>query len=70
MSLYDEKTWYQSKAVWGGVVAVVAAVAGYFGLPLGEADQAALVDAALAVAGAVGGILAIYGRVTAEKQVR
>lgn len=64
-----EKKWYQSKAVWGGIIALLAAIAGAFGFSVGAEDQSGLVDAALSVAGAIGGVLAIYGRVKAEKYI-
>lgn len=66
----DTKKWYMSKSVWGGMIAVVAAVAGAFGYMLSPEDQASLTDAAVVVAGAVGGVLAVYGRVKAEKMVK
>lgn len=62
--------WYKSKGVWGGLIAVGAAVAGAFGYMLSPEDQASLTDAAVVVAGAVGGALAVYGRVKAEKMVK
>ena len=62
--------WYKSKGVWGGLIACAAAVAGAFGYMLSPEDQASLADAAVVVAGAVGGILAVYGRVKAEKMVK
>ena len=64
-----EKKWYQSNAVWGGIIALLAAIAGAFGFSIGAEDQAGLVDAALSVAGAIGGVLAIYGRVKADKYI-
>lgn len=64
-----EKKWYQSKAVWGGLIAVLAAVGGAFGFDIGAEDQAGLVDAVLGFVGAAGGVLAIYGRVKAEKEI-
>ncbi|MDA0338132.1 MAG: hypothetical protein O2782_23420 [bacterium] len=67
--MYDEKAWYQSRTVWGGLIAVLAAVAGAFGFSIGGEDQAALVEAVAAVAGAAGGIVAIWGRVKATKSI-
>lgn len=62
--------WYKSKGVWGGIIACGAAVAGAFGYVLSPEDQAGLADAAVVIAGAVGGALAVYGRVKAEKMVK
>ena len=61
------KPWYESRAVWGGVVAALAGVAALFGLQL---DEPALVEALTAVGGLVGGALAIYGRVKADAPIR
>lgn len=65
----DVKAWYQSKAVWGGLIAVLAAIAGVFGYTIGGEDQAALVEAISAAAGVVGGIMAVWGRVKATKSI-
>jgi len=66
----DVKPWYMSKGVWGGVIALLAAILGAFGYALGADDQVALADIALSIGGAVGGLLAIYGRVKASKGVK
>jgi hypothetical protein len=63
--MVDEKPWYLSKTIWGSLVAIAAAIASAFGMPLGGDLQAQLVEALLQVAGAVGGLVAIYGRLTA-----
>lgn len=61
--------WYKSKGVWGGLIAIGAAIAGAFGYVMTPEDQAGIVDAAVVVAGAVGGVLAVYGRVKASKVI-
>lgn len=61
----DTKAWWQSRAVIGGLVAVIA---GVFGLADTETKQLAdLVDNGFAL---VGGLLAIYGRVQATKAIK
>lgn len=65
----DEKKWYTSKGVWGGIVTVLALALTAFGYGIGADDQAALVDYLVSIGGAVGGLLAIYGRVKASKKV-
>jgi len=65
-----EKKWYQSKAVWGGLIAVAAAIAGAFGYAVSPEDQSSLVDAIVAIGGGVGGVLAVYGRVKAEAYIK
>ena len=65
----DNKLWWQSKAVWGGIIALLSAIAGAFGYAVSADDQSALSDIALTIGGAVGGLLAIYGRTKASKRV-
>lgn len=65
----EAKKWWESKAVWGGIVAVLAGASGLFGITLGADEQAQVADAAMAIASAVGGLLAVYGRVKADKKV-
>jgi hypothetical protein len=60
---------FQSKAVWGGIVAIASAALGlgHYTLSTGDATQA--VDLITAIASAVGGLAAIYGRVVASKKI-
>lgn len=59
------KNWYQSKTVWGAVVVIVASVLRLLGIEFGPAEQGELTDAITTMAGAAGGLLALYGRITA-----
>ncbi|MHB8122576.1 MAG: hypothetical protein ACYDG4_10525 [Desulfuromonadaceae bacterium] len=65
----DNKAWWQSKAVWGGLVALGSAVAGAFGIYVEAQTQAQIVDYVIVGAGAVGGLFAIYGRLKANKTI-
>lgn len=65
----ETKVWYASKGVWGAVVVIIAMVAKLLGYEIGDADQAALVDGISNIAVAVGGLVALVGRVTASKPV-
>ena len=65
----NTKSWLASKAVWGGLIAIVATVATWFGYGMSAGDQAGIVDGLVIVGGAVGGLLAIVGRVYATKQI-
>lgn len=65
----DIKSWLSSKTVWGGVIALTATVAQFFGFTLTGADQSSLSDAIIQIAQAGGAILAIYGRVVASKKI-
>lgn len=64
------KAWYTSKTVWGGIVAVGAGVAGVFGFTVAPADQEQIVLAATGIAGIIGGLISIWGRVKASKAVK
>ncbi|MFM2279450.1 MAG: hypothetical protein RLZZ444_1681 [Pseudomonadota bacterium] len=59
------KAWYQSRAVWGALVAILASVLQMAGLTLDDAGQVQLTDSLLALVGIVGGLLALYGRLKA-----
>ena len=65
----ETKKWYMSKSVWGGIIAVAAAVAGAFGFTIGADEQNILAESAVAVAGVVGAVLAVVGRVKASKKI-
>ena len=66
----DTKKWYMSKSVWGGMIAVAAAVAGAFGFSIGAEEQSILAESAVAVAGVVGAVVAVVGRVKASKKIK
>lgn len=66
----DSKPWWQSKTIIGSAIAVLATVAGFFGVSLGADDQSQIVEI-VSTLGAVGGsILAIVGRLTADKSLK
>lgn len=61
MSYNPETPWYKQKAVWGGIIALLAAVGGVFGYAIAPEMQGELAEHAVAIATAVGGVLAIIG---------
>ena len=65
----DVKSWLASKTIWGAVIAVVSGVSGILGHNIAAPEQAVLVDSLTAIGTALGGILAVYGRVKAEKSI-
>jgi protein-S-isoprenylcysteine O-methyltransferase Ste14 len=65
----ENKSWWASKGVWGGVVAVLAAVAGIFGFTFGVEAQEATVQMITQILAGAGGLLAIWGRVTAKRPI-
>lgn len=65
----NNKSWWQSKTVWGGVIALVAGILGIFGYNLVETDQAELVEIGSGVAVVLGSLISIFGRVKASKSI-
>jgi hypothetical protein len=59
-----------SKTFWGAVVALVGAALQLAHYTLSPVDAAQAVDLLTGMAGAAGGLTAIYGRVVATKQIR
>lgn len=70
MDTLTDKKWWQSKTVWGGLVALIAGVAGVFGLAIGTVDQATLTESLTAIAAAAGGLTAVYGRFKAKQTIK
>lgn len=68
--MYDYKSIFASRTFWGGLIAIIAGVLGFFGYQLLPADQAALVDGGAALAASLGGAIAIWGRVRASKMIK
>ena len=65
----DVKHWYKSKTIWGGVIAVGAGVAGLFGFHFDASLQQMVVENGFSLASAVGGAIAIFGRVKATTTI-
>lgn len=65
----DIKQWYLSKTVWGALIAVLASAARPMGLDLDVGMQAEMADSLVSLAGALGGLIAIYGRMAAHKRL-
>jgi hypothetical protein len=66
----NSKAWYQSKTVWGGLIAIGASLLQITGNEISQSDQNALAEAIVSLAGALGGIFAIYGRLSAKSSIR
>lgn len=65
----DTKGLFASKTVWGGIIVVIAAIAGLFGYSITAEDQTAIVGYIESAATIAGGILVIWGRITATKRI-
>ena len=64
----ESKQWYTSKAVWGGVVAMLLGVVGTFGVDLAT-EQDSIVELLVQIGVVVGGALALFGRLYAKKRI-
>lgn len=65
----ENKPWYLSRTIWAALITVVAAGAGLVGLTISDTDQALLTDSILQAITALGGILAIIGRLAATNRI-
>jgi len=63
------KSFLQSKGVWGGLIAFIAAAGGIAGYSVSAEDMDTLSTLVPSIAGIVGAVIAIYGRVKASKQI-
>ena len=61
--------WWQSKTLWGSIIAMLAGVATMAGLQLDAALQDQLAELIVGLANLIGGGLAWYGRVTATTAI-
>lgn len=67
--MYDVKSIFASKTIWGGIIALVASAAAIWGYSVTPADQAQIVELITGIGGAIGSVLAIYGRIVATKKI-
>ncbi len=66
----DLKNWYSSKTIWGALVAILASVMHFTGVDISAVDRGQIVDSIVNIVGALGGLIAVYGRVTAKTAIR
>lgn len=65
----DMKPWWQSKTLWGAIVAIVSSALGLAGFELGDMDAEALTGLLTSLGAAIGGIIAIVGRLKAKSRI-
>ncbi len=65
----DVKFWWQSRAVWGGLIAIMGGLGPLVGWVIDEQTQATLTEVLTNIAVLVGGLLAVVGRTLATSQV-
>lgn len=67
--MMTSKPWYLSRTIWASIVTILTGAAGLTGLPLDGLDNAALTDTLLQAIGAVAGLIAIFGRLSAKQRI-
>lgn len=67
--MLDFKCWYESRAMWGGLVAVGSGVTAAYGYQLDPSDAKTLIDLLTAITASVGGLLALWGRFQATTKI-
>lgn len=65
----DVKIWYQSRTVWGALVAILASLANGAGVEMTAGDEGELADLIVAAVGTIGGLVALFGRLSARRRV-
>ncbi|SFC10614.1 hypothetical protein [Salipiger profundus] len=66
----ETKSIFASKSIWGGIIAILPPAMSLVGIDLSPQDAQGIVGHVDAIVSAVGGLVAIYGRVTARKALR
>ncbi|AMM85010.1 hypothetical protein JET14_12835 [Martelella lutilitoris] len=62
----NTKKWYLSKTVWGALLAIAAPLFQMGGLYLDDGTQSELAASIATLAGASGGLVALFGRIAAK----
>ena len=63
--MIEQKSWFQSKTIWGALMTVIAVVLGQLGISLDLAIQHQLIDLIMNGLTLLGSAIAIYGRLRA-----
>lgn len=64
------KSLFASKTFWAGVLAILAGILGFFGWTMTADDQQALIDLGVGIGSSIAGLLTIYGRIKATKEIK
>lgn len=65
----DVKAWYQSRTVWGALIAILASLGNAVGVEMTTGDEGELADLVVAAIGTIGGLVALFGRISARRRV-
>ena len=67
--MIGSKPWYASKTVWGALVAISCALAGFWGFDIAQDEQDRIVEMIVQGLGAAGGLVALIGRFAAQRAI-
>jgi len=74
MPINETKPWYTSRTIWGGLATILALVLGFFGYSVDEATKTLIIEQgpalAAGIAGAIGAVLTVWGRLKASKNIK
>jgi len=65
----DIKPWWLSKTLCGAALAILSSALGLAGFDLGDADREALIEVLTSLGAALGGLVAIIGRLAAKHRI-
>ncbi|MGJ8570608.1 MAG: hypothetical protein ACSHXI_07905 [Hoeflea sp.] len=65
----DIKPWWQSRTLWGAIVTIASATLGLLGSDIAETDREALTGLLTSLGAALGGLIAIVGRLKAKNRI-
>ena len=68
--MFEQKNVFASKTIWGGVIALLPPALSLMGFDLSPSDVQGIAGHVDAIVSGVGGLIAIYGRVTAKKTIK
>ncbi|MEQ8480007.1 MAG: hypothetical protein RIC18_05050 [Hoeflea sp.] len=63
------KPWWKSKTLWGAFVTLVAAALGLAGIDLADTEREALTEMMASLGAALGGLIALVGRISARSRI-
>ena len=67
--MIDTKPWYLSRTIWASLVAIALSVAGALGLSTDAIDGVGLTDALLQAATGFAALVALLGRLSANRKI-
>lgn len=65
--MIEEKPWYNSKTIWGSLVAVASSLLSMAGIEVAPINHAEIADSLVQLIGAAGALFAVYGRLSATE---